>query len=127
MAAAWDLGPAAGFELDWGLLVAAAPGVRRYEDLTSFPPSARTSPSPSPTTCPPRVVEVVRAAGGPLLRGAEVFDVYRGAQVGIGRMSLALALEFRAPDRTLTDAEVATRREAIVAALRDQVGGELRA
>ena len=42
-------------------------------------------------------------------------------------MSLALALEFRAPDRTLTDAEVATRREAIVAALRDQVGGELRA
>jgi phenylalanyl-tRNA synthetase beta chain len=55
-----------------------------------------------------------------------VFDVYRGAQVGEGLASLAVRLEFRAPDRTLTDEEVAQRREKIVAALRDQVGGELR-
>ena len=46
-------------------------------------------------------------------RAAEVFDVYRGEQVGAGRKSLALRLEFRAPDRTLTDEEVAERREAI--------------
>ncbi len=64
-----------------------------------------------------RVLEVIRAAGGALLRGAEVFDVYRGAQVGEGRASLAIRLEFRAPDRTLTDEEVAQRREKIVAAL----------
>ena len=74
-----------------------------------------------------RVVAVVREAGGPLLRAAEVFDVYRGAQVGEGRSSLALRLEFRAPDRTLTDEDVAQRREKIVAALGEQVGGELRA
>jgi phenylalanyl-tRNA synthetase beta chain len=55
-----------------------------------------------------------------------VFDVYRGAQVGEGRQSLALRLEFRALDRTLTDEDVAERRDAIVAALRQQVGGELR-
>jgi phenylalanyl-tRNA synthetase beta chain len=60
------------------------------------------------------------------VRGAEVFDVYRGAQIGEGRASLAVRLEFRAPDRTLTDDEVAQRREKIVAALRDEVGGELR-
>ena len=66
-------------------------------------------------------------AGGPWLRGVEVFDVYRGAQVGEGRQSLALRLEFRAPDRTLTDEDVAERRDTIVAALRDQVRGELRA
>ena len=59
-------------------------------------------------------------------RRAEVFDVYHGAQVGEGRVSLALALEFRAPDRTLTDDEVAERRAAIAAALRDELGGELR-
>ena len=91
------------------------------------PPSARTSPSSSPTTCPPRACSrSSAAAGGALLRGAEVFDVYRGAQVGEGRASLAIRLEFRAPDRTLTDEEVAQRREKIVAALREQVGGELR-
>ena len=70
-----------------------------------------------------RVLDVIRGAGGALLRGAEVFDVYRGAQVGEGRASLAVRLEFRAPDRTLTDEEVAQRREKIVAALREQVGG----
>jgi phenylalanyl-tRNA synthetase beta chain len=73
------------------------------------------------------VLRVVREAGGPLLAAATVFDVFRGSQVGEGRSSLALHLEFRASDRTLTDEEVARRREKIVAALGDQLGGELRA
>ena len=50
-------------------------------------------------------------------RRSELFDVYRGEQVGEGEKSLALRLAFRAPDRTLTDAEVAERRAAIEAAL----------
>ena len=67
----------------------------------------------------------VRAGGGELLRAAEVFDLYEGEQLGEGRKSLALNLEFRADDRTLTDEEVAARREAIKATL-DQIGGALR-
>ena len=73
-----------------------------------------------------RVVEEVRRSGGSLLQHAEVFDVYRGEQVGAGRASLALRLEFRAPDRTLTDDEVAARRAKIVAALAQRLGAELR-
>jgi phenylalanyl-tRNA synthetase beta chain len=69
---------------------------------------------------------VVRKAGGALLRRAEVFDVYRGAQVGEGAASLALRLEFRASDRTLTDEDVAERRAKIVAALSEQLGARLR-
>ena len=69
--------------------------------------------------------EAVLAGGGELLRSAAVFDLYRGEQVGPGRKSLALRLEFRAPDRTLTDAEVGARREAIKAAL-VEIGGSLR-
>ena len=65
-----------------------------------------------------------REAGGELLSDVRVFDVYSGEQVGEGRASLALALTFRAPDRTLTDEDVAPLRERIVAALAD--GGELR-
>jgi phenylalanyl-tRNA synthetase beta chain len=64
-------------------------------------------------------------AGGDLLRTAEVFDRYTGEQVGAGRVSLALRLEFQAPDRTLTDDEVAERRDAIAAAL-EGIGGQLR-
>ena len=53
------------------------------------------------------------------------FDVYEGEQVPDGKRSLALRLEFRAPDRTLTDAEVAAVRKEIVAAL-GAIGAELR-
>ena len=56
----------------------------------------------------------------------EIFDVYRGAQVGEGRVSLALHLEFRAADRTLTDEEVAALRARDRAALAERLGGELR-
>ena len=55
-----------------------------------------------------------------------MFDLYHGEQVGEGSKSLALRLEFRAPDRTLTDEEVAERRAAIERAL-ESIGGRLRA
>ena len=127
MAGAWDLDGVAGFELDFGVLAAAASGVPRYEDLTSFPAIRQDIAVVVAADVPAaQVLEVVRSAGGALLRDARVFDVYRGAQVGEGRASLALRLEFRAPDRTLTDEDVAQRRAKIVAALRDRVGGELR-
>ncbi len=127
VAAEWDLDGVAGFELDFGALAAAAELVPRYEDLTSFPAIRQDIAVVVGDDVPAaRVLDVIRAAGGPLLRDAQVFDVYRGAQVGEGRGSLAVRLEFRAPDRTLTDDEVAGLREQIVAALREQVGGELR-
>jgi phenylalanyl-tRNA synthetase beta chain len=128
VAAFWDLdGAVAGFELDLGVLLAEAPLVPDFEDLTTFPAVredvalvlARDVPAE-------RVVGVVREAGGRLLRRADVFDVYEGPQVGEGNRSLAVRLEFRAGDRTLTDEEVAALREKIVAAVRDRLGGELR-
>ncbi len=68
----------------------------------------------------------MRAGGGELLASLEVFDLYHGEQVGEGNKSLALRLEFRAPDRTLTDEEVAERRAAIEREL-EAIGGRLRA
>ena len=65
--------------------------------------------------------------GGPPLREARVFDVYRGDQVGEGRKSVALHLSFQSPERTLTDEEAAELRGGIVAALADRFGAELRA
>nr|MBA2261947.1 hypothetical protein [Solirubrobacterales bacterium] len=49
------------------------------------------------------------------------FDVYEGEQVGEGRRSVALHLEFRAPDRTLTDEDADRARVKIVAALGDEL------
>ena len=61
------------------------------------------------------VVEAVRAGAGELLEDIRLFDVYTGPQIGEGRKSLALALRFRAPDRTLTEEEASAARDAAVA------------
>ncbi len=127
VAARWDLEQAAGFELDFGVLAPAAAAVPGYEDLTSYPSVRQDMAIVVPDgVSAAEVVGVVRQAGGALLSRAEVFDVYRGEQVGEGSASLALRLEFRAPDRTLTDEEAGTRREKIVASLAERLGARLR-
>jgi phenylalanyl-tRNA synthetase beta chain len=55
------------------------------------------------------------------------FDVYRGEQVGDGRKSIAFRVEFRSPERTLTDEEAGQLRQKIVEALKKRFGAELRA
>jgi phenylalanyl-tRNA synthetase beta chain len=123
VAAEWDLGRVAGFELDLGAELPHAVVAPYYEDLTSFPairqdlafwiPADRTAAE---------LVEVVRGAGGKLLRDVRVFDVYARE----GQTSLAVRLEFRASDRTLTDEEIAPQRTKIVEAVASKLEGALR-
>jgi phenylalanyl-tRNA synthetase beta chain len=128
VAAAWDLEhTVAAFELDLGVLATFAETTPAYRDLTSFPAVLLDLALVVPDDVPAEgVLDVVRRAGGKLLERAEVFDVYRGAQVGEGRVSLALRLAFRAPDRTLSDEDVAAPQKKIVDRLREELGGELR-
>ena len=72
------------------------------------------------------VEEAIRKAGGPLLVGVTLFDVYRGAQIGEGRKSLAYSLTFRAPDKTLTSEQANKQRDRIVQALREAYDAEIR-
>ncbi len=123
----WDLPAAVGFELDFAPVVEASPAGREpYEDVTTFPAIFEDIAVVVDEAVPAaRVSEAVLAAGGDLLRSARVFDIYRGEQVGEERKSLALRLEFRAPDRTLSDDEIAPVRAAITDSLAG-VGGTLR-
>jgi len=128
VAAAWDLEAACAFEVDLDAVAAAAPRLLTYADLTSFPVVREDLALVVAEEVPAAaVVAAVREAGAPTLGAVRVFDVYRGPQVGEGRKSLAVALEFRAGDRTLTDEEVAGVRERIVAALRRELGAAPRA
>ncbi|MGD2147214.1 MAG: hypothetical protein PVH41_11010, partial [Anaerolineae bacterium] len=54
------------------------------------------------------------------------FDVFRGAQVGAGKKSLAYRLTYQADDRTLTDEEVAGVRSKVVERLEQELGASLR-
>ncbi|HXS47053.1 MAG TPA: phenylalanine--tRNA ligase subunit beta [Solirubrobacterales bacterium] len=123
----WDLEAAVCFEADLAALVAvASAGEEIFEDVTTFPAVRQDLAVLVPAeVSAAQVRDAVLAGGGELLRSAEVFDLYEGEQLGEGRKSLALRLEFRAGDRTLTDDEVVTRREAIATEL-DGIGGSLR-
>jgi phenylalanyl-tRNA synthetase beta chain len=125
----WELnGPVAAFELDMDLLAElAGEHAEVYRDVTSFPSVRLDIAVVVPETVPAADVErAVRAGAGDLLAGLSVFDLYRGEQVGEGRKSLALRLEFRAQDRTLTDEDVAEPRARIEQELA-ALGGALRA
>ncbi|HYN50501.1 MAG TPA: hypothetical protein VES62_06215, partial [Thermoleophilaceae bacterium] len=126
---AWDLpDPVAAFELDVEAVTelgAASPTT--YRDVTSFPAVLQDiAVVVAEELAAEQVIEAVRAGGGPLLQRVEIFDLYRGEQLDEGHKSLALRLEFRAPDRTLTDDEVTERRGAIERHLAE-LGGKLRA
>jgi phenylalanyl-tRNA synthetase beta chain len=126
VAGAWDLARAATFAIDLGKLAALAPAVLEYRAFGPFPPLRQDLAVTLPdSVAAADVLARVRAAAGPLLEEADVFDVYSGEQVGEGRRSLALSLSFRALERTLTDADIEPLRAKIVAALQ-QIGGELR-
>ncbi len=125
---AWEVeGPAAGFEIDLAELIAASSaGREHYRDVTTHPAiSQDLAVVVGEDVSAARVRDAVEAGGGELLNSARVFDLYTGEQVGGGRKSIALRLEFSAPDRTLTDEEVAERRTAIAKAL-EGIGGTLR-
>jgi len=114
------------FEIDLAELETPDP-TPLYRDVVTFPPVRQDiAVVVASEVTAAEVLAVIRAAGGELLAGADVFDTYRGEQVGEGRQSVAVHLQFQAADRTLTDAEADAVRETIVAALRERLGGELR-
>jgi phenylalanyl-tRNA synthetase beta chain len=123
----WDIAAAVGFEIDAAPLLAAATlGEEAFEDVTTFPAALRDLAVVVPADTPAADVRAaVLAGGGELLHEADVFDLYAGEQLGEGRKSLALSLEFRAADRTLTDEEVEAARASITAEL-EKIGGSLR-
>ncbi len=126
VAGAWDLQRTAAFAIDLGKLAALAPSLVEFAAFGPFPPLRQDLAVTLPESVPAaEALARVRAAAGEVLEEARVFDVYTGEQVGEGRRSLALALSFRALERTLTDEDIEPVRGRIVAALRE-LGGELR-
>ncbi|MBI3781198.1 MAG: phenylalanine--tRNA ligase subunit beta [candidate division NC10 bacterium] len=72
------------------------------------------------------LLEVIRQAGAPLLAGVELFDLFRGHGLPPGHKSCGVALIFRSPERTLTDAEVADIEAHILEQLGAVIGARLR-
>ncbi len=117
----------AALEIDLDALMAAVPAVVAGPEFSTYPVAKEdVALVVDATVRAADVAGVLREGAGDLLESVRLFDVYTGAQVGDGRKSLAFALRFRAPDRTLTDEETAVAREAAVALAAQRFGATQR-
>jgi phenylalanyl-tRNA synthetase beta chain len=123
--AAWDLDarPVGAFAIDLGTLIAGAPEVIAYRDVTSYPAVLQDLAIVVPDSVPAADVVALVSQSAEDVR---VFDVYTGVQVGEGRKSIALRCAFRAKDRTLNEEDVARLRGKLVKRIATELGGELR-
>ena len=101
---------------------------RRYRPVSKFPPSDMDLAFVVPDRVAAAQVErALRASAGALLARLGLFDVYRGPGVPEGSRSLAYRLRFQAPDRTLTDTEVADARRRCIDEASRRTSATLRA
>lgn len=119
---------AAAFEIDLDLLISLAPRVGSIEPVSSHPVIKEDVALVVPEhVTVAELSQALRKGAGELLESVRLFDIYRGSQVPQGSKSMAFALRFRAPDRTLKDADAAAARDAAVAEAAVRFGAELRA
>ncbi len=114
-------------DVDLGRLLGLPHGDRRYVPISLYPSSDIDLAFEVDDATPAAEVEgTIREAAGPLLVGLQLFDVFRGEQVGESTRSLAYALRLQSPDRTLTDEEIAALRDRVIDAVEAAHPAELR-
>ena len=111
----------------WRRWPPAGSSIALFEDLLTFPLAGQDLAVVLDADVPAaQMLEVVRRAGGRLLRTATVFDVYEGDQVPPGKRSLAVRLVLRSAERTLTEKDIGGVRRKVLAALERELGAALR-
>jgi phenylalanyl-tRNA synthetase beta chain len=114
-------------ELNFHLLREAAGEAGGYRSLDRYPAVKRDLA----VIIPKKILEsqvrsVILANGGSLVESVELFDVYEGEQIPPGTKSLAYAIVFRSPERTLTEAEIDSLQKNMENALESDFGGKIR-
>jgi phenylalanyl-tRNA synthetase beta chain len=110
-------------EVDLDLLIRRAPDVVRAPTLSTYPVAKEDVALLVDADLPAaELAETLQEGAGPLLESVRLFDVWTGGQVGPGKKSLAFALRFRAPDRTLTEAETGAARDSAVSLAAERHG-----
>ena len=114
-------------EIDLDLVDRLADPHYRFRPIAKFPPVERDlAVIVDEDVAAAQLLDIVRAAGGSALQNCGIFDIYRSEAIGQGKKSVAISMEFRLADRTLTDEEVAAKTQRILNKLIGEVGASLR-
>ena len=114
------------FELDLHRFQDEAMKITPYKAIPKFPEVLRDLALIVPPMVKAGEIEKTAMGTGGNLRAVNVFDEYRGKGVPAGHRSLAFALHFQSPERTLTDEEVDRDMAGILKVLKKKFGVELR-
>ena len=120
--------PVVAFELNLEALLKSAGAQEAYREFSQFPSVEHDLAIvvDDDVTCED-LERRLRSAGGKLLVGVRLFDVYRDpVRVGAGKKSMAFALTYRSDDHTLTSEEVERAHSKLVAKVCKTIGGEVR-
>lgn len=120
--------PVVAFELDLDALVKTSQPARDYVDVPLFPAvTMDIALVVDEDVTNEKLMQVMRSAGGKLLSSIQLFDVYRDEErLGAGKKSMAYALEYRSPNKTLTAEEVNKQHERLIKKTCGATGAEVR-
>jgi phenylalanyl-tRNA synthetase beta chain len=125
-AARFDLSePVFLFELDVERTLGGVRGLAQHQPLSRFPAVIQDIAVLVDADVPAAKVEALIRSSS-LVTDARLFDVFEGEPLPRGKRSLAFAVHFQSPERTLTESEVAEARRRIVRRLERELGAELR-
>ena len=116
------------FELDLDKLIKGARNQENYREFSQYPAVEHDLAIvvDNSVTCED-LERRITSAGGKLLEGVRLFDVYRDPiRIGAGKKSMAFALTYRSDDHTLTSEEVEKAHQKIVTKVCKGVNGEVR-
>ncbi len=105
-------------ELDLEALISRSNPVPHFTALPRYPASLRDIAVIAPLEVSAKELELcIRKAGGELVEQVSLFDIYQGGKIPTGKRSLAFAIRYRSPEKTLTDEQVNHLHRQIVLAL----------
>jgi phenylalanyl-tRNA synthetase beta chain len=120
-------GRVAAYELDLDAIAAAAGQPVEASPVPAMTAATQDVSLVVKTSVPAADVQHALLEGaGELLEHARLVDIYRGEGLPEGTHSLTFALRFRAPDRTLTQAEATEAKQAGVAIAAERFGAAIR-
>ena len=113
-------------EIDYPTMMSHMAASFRYRPLSAFPSVIRdlALTVPEETPCGDLMHEIARAC--PKVSDVELFDIYRGEQVGEGRKSMAFKITFEADDKPLLPEELDKYIKKILGNLKFKLGAEIR-
>lgn len=114
-------------DLDVEALLDRIPALYETKPVPEFPPVLEDLAVVVEESLPAGLVaDLIYQAGGKVVADVRLFDVYRGEKIGAGKKSLAYRITYQAPDKTLSDRDVAGIRARIVRRLEQELGASLR-